>query len=268
MDAASYYPDMNFQPLAEEARSEPTRDWKEFLTWLEGEKEERSTWIKILMQHSTSKPKREGGAPNPWGIIPLTQCRPLGAGWWEVAIPLPNSYNPKDGLQVEGVQRCPSNGFVAARERACRDILAKLLRDRPNQVRLMPDDWKRGPAELRRSVATLFPGGDLTLPATGAMDDQGLRRGPVMPGFQEPGPGEDRDTERRELLRQIIEHHRKLAMPRDPDPSDLDRVWKWRPRLDRLFQRGTPLLILNQLTMCVVLSVKNWILIKFRPFYY
>ena len=76
------------------------------MEWLDGKKKQdkHSTWMRILGQHSTHKPKVFGGAPNPGGVNPHCQVSPAigGGGVFQVVIPLPNSFDPNDGLAVGG----------------------------------------------------------------------------------------------------------------------------------------------------------------------
>jgi len=111
------------------------------MTWLDGKKLRNASYMKVLSQHSTQKPKREGGAPNPGGVLPLCEMEDYHGGI-AVRIPLPNSFNPNDGLAIESAGW--GADLEAAREAAARLLVAKLLCQGPHQVRLLDQDWPGG----------------------------------------------------------------------------------------------------------------------------
>ncbi len=82
-----------------------------------------SSYKTILSQHSTSKPKKEGGAPNPGALAPLFVVTQAG-GEVRVALALPNSFAPNDGLVVEGAG--VGKNQEEATEACCRQVLKTL----------------------------------------------------------------------------------------------------------------------------------------------
>jgi hypothetical protein len=193
-----------------------------------------STYMKVLSQHSSQKPKSMGGAPNPGGVNPLCQVTKAGRGQVRVEIPLPNSFMPVDGLQlVFGPDE------DAAKESAARHVVAILLFQNPPEVRLLDKDWHAGAEEIRQQAARIagFTGPQR---AAGPMSGLPLSKTKKYPGYQVPAPFEDREAEKRDLLTRIIQFHHQLKKPEDPDPSRLHRgKAQWIPDLDRLFQPNT-----------------------------
>jgi hypothetical protein len=191
------------------------------MAWLDGKKKQDklSTYKNILSQHSTQKPQAMGGAPNLGAVTPLCQVTPAigGGGLVQVVIPLPNSFRPNDGRAVDGA----GWGFDkdAAEEAAARQVVAKLLWQSPHEVRLLDKNWHGGADDVRWQAAGRTPFG-------GPQPETPLSGQPVgkkLSGFQVPGPWEDREAERRDLLGRIIQYHHALDPPQDPNPSDLRR---------------------------------------------
>ena len=227
---SSYYPTPpgTGHPLA-------TASEKADMDWMARFKKPSTKWMKILMQHSTSKPKRYGRAPNPTGILHALQVTREGVNF-RVVLPLPNSFLPGDGWNVTGMGFGPDE--EASKELAIQEVLGKLLFKGPHHVRLLDCDWEIPKEDLVQQVAA-------RVAARSGHDGMGPRPDGPMSGqpsaatssnFQEPTHGEDRDGARRELIGFIIRHHWRVSK-KNPKPQELKKGKKvWIPELDRLFK--------------------------------
>ena len=221
-----------------------------FYDWLRSAKKpsnnrpHSSTWQKILSQHSTSKPKEHGGAPNPAGVqnhvhvTSFQMTEPAGQQGFRATISFPNAFRPDDGIPVEGVGTGLNSEM--AKEGAALQVVAQLLATNPPEVRLLDKDWISGDVELVRQQAgwhAKFAGPQR---AEGPMSGQSLA--PRCSGYQAPPQGGEakREMDKKKLLDQIIQYHHSLQRPEDPNPCKLKQGKRsWAPALDRLWKPGT-----------------------------
>ena len=161
----------------------------------------------ILSHQFTSKPKKEGGAPNPGGVTPLFVVTQAG-GEVRVALALPNSFAPNDGLEVEGAG--VGRNQEEAKEACCRQVLAKLLMTNPTEVRLLDKNW-RGMAEAVKQDALRIINsshwqsyGQMQPQRETALSTEPQPRTSRPSGYQAPSPTDDREAERRDLFTKII----------------------------------------------------------------
>jgi len=219
------------------------RNEEEFCAWLKGLLAS-STWLKVLSQHSTQKPADFGGPPNPAGVLTHTSYRVVQCtGLHEATISLPNSFLPDDGIVIQQVGHGRTKG--EAQQDAAFHVLAGLLQKDPHNVRLMDQDWRCSAEDVRCQAAARLtfhpphrangPMSGLTMsaqcPATGGQQQPHTRDAPG-------GPGPAIEAERQALITRIIQHHQRLNIPQDPDPSKLHHCKAFIPDLDRLFHKG------------------------------
>ena len=211
--------------------------------------------MKVLAQHSVTQPKAYGGPPFPGGLKPLAQIEKRIDGTFQATIPLPNSFQPQDGIRVVGVGIAHDED--TAKQQACLHILAKLLLQRPRQVVLLDKDWREGIADIQEQIVARI-GVEAPQPERGPMSGQPLAVR-VSEFLENPPPG-DAEPLRRELVTKIIWSQKKQRA----NPSKLrggpGKGRHWHSELNKLFAPGALKQWIEQSTefKVVPLTGKTW----------